>query len=237
MVERSRTADRGPEVAAATGSPAQIRRPGGRTKSHGRSRAGGRSRYRQPGADPEARWSNEVARAIEGRRSQPLQTRYQLVEKVGDLAGAGDEHVEVAAGRVDHGFPGLELDLVQGASARAVRPSGVGPAGRSRTRRFSVAVRGAACGMHPPHPRDVLAATARSRGRRGRAPTPSPGGCGGSGTGMSSEAIASRVRQLIGMPSITWVPEVVTTRPGTCSRRIAPAMTERAALPVHSVTT
>ena len=49
--------------------------------------------------------------------------------------------------------------------------------------------------------------------------------------------MASRVRQLIGMPSITWVPDVVTFRPGTCSRRIAPAITERAALPVHRVTT
>ena len=49
--------------------------------------------------------------------------------------------------------------------------------------------------------------------------------------------MASRVRQLIGIPSITCVPEVVTFKPGTCSRRTAPAITERAALPVHSVTT
>ena len=58
-----------------------------------------------------------------------------------------------------------------------------------------------------------------------------------SGTGMSSDAIASRVRQLIGMPSITCVPDVVTIRPGTCSRRMAPAITDRAAFPVQSVTT
>ena len=57
------------------------------------------------------------------------------------------------------------------------------------------------------------------------------------GTGRPSDVMASRVRQLIGMPSITCVPDVVTFRPGTCSRRIAPAITERAALPVHSVTT
>ena len=49
--------------------------------------------------------------------------------------------------------------------------------------------------------------------------------------------IASRVRQLIGMPSITCVPDVVTFSPGTCSRRMAPAITDRAALPVHRVTT
>src|SRR6478736_5650094 len=48
--------------------------------------------------------------------------------------------------------------------------------------------------------------------------------------------MASRVRQLIGMPSMTCVPDVVTSRPGTCSRRNAPAITERAAFPVHSVT-
>src|SRR5438552_293659 len=54
---------------------------------------------------------------------------------------------------------------------------------------------------------------------------------------MSSDAMASRVRQLIGIPSMTWVPEVETTSPGTCSRRMAPAITERAALPVHNVTT
>src|SRR5450631_2492340 len=49
--------------------------------------------------------------------------------------------------------------------------------------------------------------------------------------------MASRVRQLIGMPSMTCVPEVVTRRPGTCSRKNAPAITERAAFPVHKVTT
>src|SRR5262245_23397602 len=54
---------------------------------------------------------------------------------------------------------------------------------------------------------------------------------------MSSDAIASRVRQLIGMPSLTCVPDVDTTRPGTCSRRMAPAITDRAAFPVQSVTT
>src|ERR1700682_3574295 len=54
--------------------------------------------------------------------------------------------------------------------------------------------------------------------------------------GKPSEAMASRVRQLIGIPSITCVPEVVTSSSGTCSRRNAPAITERAAFPVHSVT-
>ena len=39
------------------------------------------------------------------------------------------------------------------------------------------------------------------------------------------------------MPSITCVPDVVTFSPGTCSRRTAPAITERAAFPVQSVTT
>src|SRR5829696_2714994 len=38
------------------------------------------------------------------------------------------------------------------------------------------------------------------------------------------------------MPSITCVPLVVTLSPGTCSRNTAPAITERAALPVQSVT-
>src|SRR6478672_3454381 len=48
--------------------------------------------------------------------------------------------------------------------------------------------------------------------------------------------MASRVRQLMGMPSITWVPRVATTIAGTCSARMAPAITDRAALPVHNVT-
>src|SRR4051812_40302938 len=48
--------------------------------------------------------------------------------------------------------------------------------------------------------------------------------------------MASRVRQLIGMPSITWVPRVATTIAGTCSARMAPAITDLAALPVHNVT-
>ena len=48
--------------------------------------------------------------------------------------------------------------------------------------------------------------------------------------------MASRVRQLIGMPSTTCVPRVSTTSAGTCSARIAPAITDRAALPVHNVT-
>src|SRR3954447_14428943 len=48
--------------------------------------------------------------------------------------------------------------------------------------------------------------------------------------------MASRVRQLIGMPSMTWVPRVATTTAGTCSARMAPAITDRAALPVHNVT-
>ena len=41
----------------------------------------------------------------------------------------------------------------------------------------------------------------------------------------------------MGMPSMTWVPRVLTSNPGTCSARIAPAITERAAFPVQSVTT
>lgn len=48
--------------------------------------------------------------------------------------------------------------------------------------------------------------------------------------------MASRVRQLIGMPSMTCVPRVATTIAGTCSARMAPAITDRAALPVHNVT-
>src|SRR3954454_18971521 len=48
--------------------------------------------------------------------------------------------------------------------------------------------------------------------------------------------MASRVRQLMGMPSITWVPRVATTIAGTCSARMAPAITDLAALPVHNVT-
>src|SRR5437764_15279533 len=48
--------------------------------------------------------------------------------------------------------------------------------------------------------------------------------------------MASRVRQLIGMPSMTWVPRVLTRRPGERPASRAPAITERAALPVQSVT-
>src|SRR5262245_48521514 len=57
------------------------------------------------------------------------------------------------------------------------------------------------------------------------------------GTGSPSAAIASRVRQLMGIPSTTCVPDVVTSTPGRCSASTAPAITERAALPVQSVTT
>ena len=55
-------------------------------------------------------------------------------------------------------------------------------------------------------------------------------------TTTPSALIASAVRQLIGRPSITCVPRVLTTRPGA-SASSAPAITERAALPVHNVTT
>src|SRR3954467_7761336 len=49
--------------------------------------------------------------------------------------------------------------------------------------------------------------------------------------------MASRVRQLIGWPSMTWVPAVVTFTPSAFAARIAPAITERAAFPVHRKTT
>ncbi len=45
---------------------------------------------------------------------------------------------------------------------------------------------------------------------------------------------AARVRRLIGWPSITWVP-AVTTGSGA-ARSMAPAITDRAALPVQRVT-
>ena len=45
--------------------------------------------------------------------------------------------------------------------------------------------------------------------------------------------MASRVRQLIGMPSTTCVPTVVMRSSGARASRSAPAITERAALPVQ----
>src|SRR5579884_2492590 len=56
------------------------------------------------------------------------------------------------------------------------------------------------------------------------------------GTSTPTSVSASRVRTLIGWCSTTWVPALVTVMPGACAA-IAPAMTERAALPVHSITT
>ena len=44
---------------------------------------------------------------------------------------------------------------------------------------------------------------------------------------------ARRVRMLIGWPSMTNVPAVVTRAPGTTWAAMAPAITDRAALPVH----
>jgi hypothetical protein len=48
-----------------------------------------------------------------------------------------------------------------------------------------------------------------------------------------TDSSASRVRLLIGWPSTTWVPQVSVAKPSPSS--IAPAMTERAALPVQRV--
>src|ERR1700722_7876651 len=48
--------------------------------------------------------------------------------------------------------------------------------------------------------------------------------------------MASWVRQLMGWPSITWVPAVVTVQPGASRGHMAPAITERAALPVQTKT-
>ena len=96
---------------------------------------------------------------------------------------------------------------------------------------------GAAVGMHAPHPRDVLARERDHEVGVVELLRPWPGGCGGRAPGCRATRSRRGSRQLIGMPSITCVPDVVTFSPGTCSRRIAPAITERAALPVHSVTT
>ena len=49
--------------------------------------------------------------------------------------------------------------------------------------------------------------------------------------------MASRVRQLMGWPSMTWVPAVVTFTPSAMAASMAPAITDRAALPVHRNTT
>ena len=90
-------------------------------------------------------------------RRGTLQPRNDDVQKVGDLPRAVEEHVEVAAGGIEHVLARLEVDLVRGRIPASRSTSGVPSSGRSRASRFSVAVRGAALRMHAPHPRHVLA--------------------------------------------------------------------------------
>jgi len=52
-----------------------------------------------------------------------------------------------------------------------------------------------------------------------------------------TSTMASRVRQLMGWPSITCVPALLTRVPGARRGNMAPAITERAAFPVQRKTT
>ena len=172
---------------------------------------------------------------VERHRAENLEPRDELVQQVGDLARALDEHVEVAARGIVDVFPRLELHLVQPHRREPVpqRARPVGQVAGEPLERAGVRRR---LRVHAAHPRHVLAGE-RDHEVGAVELVHVAWRLRWSGTGMSSDAIASRVRQLIGMPSITCVPDVETTRPGTCSRRIAPAITDRAAFPVHSVTT
>ena len=156
--------------------------------------------------------------------------------RVCDLAGGLVEHVDIAAGGIDDVFPRLERRPIRGAERSTRSANGSGPAGRSRAKRLSVAVRGAARGCTRRIQPTCSPASAITRSARSSSSTVA---CRLRciGTSRPSPRIASRVRQLIGMPSITCVPLVVTmTAPGTCSSSSTPAITERAAFPVHSET-
>ena len=124
------------------------------------------------------------------------------------------------------------------AATRAASASS--PGASSRARRRSVAVLAAASGWvrrtystcsRARHTTRSASSTWLSRSCRLRWP----------GAETSRPARASRVRQLIGIPSTTCVPAVViatcsTAASSTCAARIAPAITDRAALPVQTNT-
>src|SRR5437868_15033188 len=52
-----------------------------------------------------------------------------------------------------------------------------------------------------------------------------------------TSTMASRVRQLMGWPSMTWVPAVLLRTPSAWAASMAPAITDRAAFPVQRKTT
>ncbi len=162
-------------------------------------------------------------------------------DQVVDLAGAGLEHLELPTPGVVDVLPLLEL--------HGVEPER-GEAGATVARR-RVRGRGraaAAWPSGPPH-RDGSAARTRRAPAPGRPPGRPSSTCSSRswrlrccGGVTSTPVSASRVRQLIGIPSTTWVPAVVmaissTSASSTWAARIAPAITDRAALPVQRKTT